>query len=205
MLIKNLHKFLGEVRGAIHVGAHTGEEASWYHECGFTKVLWFEPNINIFPELLDNIKDFPEQIAFNIGIHDTLKEGILHVSNNSGQSSSLLFLGTHSIHHPDIWYVYDIEVSLMRLDEFFEKFKIDVNKFNFLNIDVQGTELNVIKSAGELVKKFDYIYTEINEEELYVGVALVGDIDKYLSQYGFKRQVTVMTKAKWGDALYIKS
>jgi hypothetical protein len=79
-----------------------------------------------------------------------------------------------------------------------------IDDFNFLNVDVQGTELNVIKSFGNLINRLDYIYAEVNEEEVYKGCPLVSEIDSYLSQFDFVRRETCMTKFKWGDAFYIK-
>ena len=46
---------------------------------------------------------------------------------------------------------------------------------------------------------------EVNDEEVYKGCCQIGEIDKYLSAYGFKRVVTQMTPGHWGDALYIKN
>jgi hypothetical protein len=53
-----------------------------------------------------------------------------------------------------------------------------------------------------LIRELDYIYLEVNAEEVYKGCALLPDIDSYLKHYGFLRLATVMTKANWGDAFY---
>jgi hypothetical protein len=81
----------------------------------------------------------------------------------------------------------------------------DIKDFNFLNVDVQGVELNVIKSFSSMLGSLDYLYVEVNEEELYKGCALITEIDYYVAQYGFERKATHMTSNKWGDAFYIKS
>jgi hypothetical protein len=56
-----------------------------------------------------------------------------------------------------------------------------------------------------MLGSLDYLYIEVNEEELYKGCALITEIDYYVSKYGFERKLTHMTKNKWGDAFYIKS
>jgi FkbM family methyltransferase len=205
MLFKTFEKYLVNRRGAIHVGANVGEERDWYKEQGFNQVLWFEPNTQIFRILQENIKGYENNLAFNIGIHDTLKNAKLHISNNAGQSSSILELGTHKEHHPTVHYVKDEDIRLMRMDNFLFLTGRDNNDFNFLNVDVQGVELNVIKSFGSMIGALDYLYVEVNEEELYKGCALITEIDYYVAQYGFERKATHMTKNKWGDAFYIKS
>ena len=204
MLFKTFVKYLKERKGAIHIGAHVGVERDWYKQEGFSPVLWFEPNKRIFEWLLNNLSGYLDNTAYCLGVHDTLKKAILHVASNKGQSSSILLFGTHALYRPDIRFVRHEEIELVRMDEFIKLKEIDITKYNFLNIDVQGVELNVLKSFGELLKQFDYIYTEVNEEQLYRGGCLVGQIDSYLEMFEFVRVETCMTKHKWGDAFYIK-
>ena len=40
--------------------------------------------------------------------------------------------------------------------------------------------------------------------ELYIGVNKLNEIDSFLSNYGFKRVATKLTKDGWGDVLYTK-
>jgi FkbM family methyltransferase len=204
MLFTNFEKFLKNKRGAIHVGANDGAERVWYQKQKISPVLWFEPNTEVFLRLQENIKRIENYQAYNIGIHDTLKTAILHIASNKGQSSSLLPFGTHSNYRPDITFVRDETIQLVRMDDFIKEKQIDITKYNFLNLDVQGVELNVLKSFGDLITSFDYIYTEVNEEELYKGGCLISQIDTYLKEFGFERKLTYMTKYKWGDAFYIK-
>ena len=49
------------------------------------------------------------------------------------------------------------------------------------------------------------MYLEVNEKELYKNCGLINEIDAFLANYGFKREITCMTPHGWGDALYIKS
>lgn len=205
MLITDLHKYLDKpCRGAIHVGANIGEECEWYQQYGFTKVLWFEPNVELIPILEKRICELKNNEFFNIGIHDTLKKANLHIANNEGQSSSLLALGTHKKYHPQVRYVRDQVIRLTRLDDFFEYSGRDISDYNFLNVDVEGTELNVLKSLGDSIRKLDYIYSEVCDEYVRKECALISEIDAYLNNFNFKRVVTKMTKAHWGDALYRK-
>ncbi len=76
--------------------------------------------------------------------------------------------------------------------------------FNFLNLDIQGAELKAMKGMGDYLKNFDYVYTEINDDHLYINCALVSDLDDFLLQYGLVRVETCWTDCKWGDAFYIK-
>jgi FkbM family methyltransferase len=204
MIFTDFEKYLKGKRGAFHVGAHLGEERHWYVKHGFSPVLYFEPNTILFPILEKNLKGFKNHTAYNVGVHDTITQTTLHISSNNGESSSILELGTHKIHHPKVHYIKNQEIALIRMDDFITRFNVDMEKFNFLNIDVQGVELGVIKSFGNLINKLDYIYTEVNEEYVYEGGCLIGEIDTYLKLFEFERVATHMTPYKWGDAFYIK-
>jgi len=75
-----------------------------------------------------------------------------------------------------------------------------------LNADLQGSELQAFKGRGELLHDFDYVYSEINFKECYLGGALVEEIDAYLLQFGFQRVETGKVVGEtWTDALYCKS
>lgn len=199
-MLLNIEEYIKNRKGVIHVGGHHGEERDFYKS--FSRVVWFEPNPIACKQLEENIKDEPTHKVVNVGIYDTPKKAQLNIANN-GQSSSLLELGLHKEYHPQIKYVDKIEVNLIRLDAYFDKAQIV--DFNFLNIDVQGVELNVIKSMGDLITHMDYIYVEVNDAEVYEGCSQIQDIDAYLSVRGYTRILTKMTKAHWGDALYIKN
>lgn len=201
MHVGDIIKQIVERRGVIHIGANDGEECVLYNKAGFKKVIWFEPIKEIYLKLRKNISFYPNQIAFNMGIHDTLSSAIIHVASNEGQSSSILEFGTHKKLRPDITYIRDEEIMLARIDELFNQEYI--KQFNFAVIDVQGVELNVLKSFGELLHKFDYIYTEVNTEESYKGCSLMSEIDEYLKQYNLhKVKYFVDKKWHWGDAFY---
>lgn len=74
-----------------------------------------------------------------------------------------------------------------------------------MNLDIQGSELAAIKSLGARIHGVNWIYTEVNTEEVYKGVPLIDDLDSYLTSRGFSRLLTLLTTAGWGDALYIRN
>jgi FkbM family methyltransferase len=128
----------------------------------------------------------------------------LNVANN-GESSSILDLDFHKIAHPHIHYVGQVEIPTRRIDSIVLKGGYNPEEFNFMNIDVQGAELLVLKGSTALLENtVDYIYTEINEKSLYKDCALVNDIDEFLLEFKFKREITRMTEYGWGDAFYVK-
>lgn len=190
--------------GVLHIGANVGEEAPVYLELGVKKQIWIEANPIIYDKLRDNIAHNEDAIAYNYCIGD--EDGKLvtfHVSNNGSQSSSILELGTHKTAHPEVHYVEDVEMKMRRIDKLF----IFNNPlaYDFLNIDLQGAELKALKGMGNILNNFKWAYLEVNQQELYKGCALVGEIDEYLAVFGFRRVETKWCgNTGWGDALYVK-
>ena len=206
MLIK-LHylcqKYKLKLKGVLHIGAHMCEERADYFREGLddSKIIWIEGNSNIVKRIRAH---FPKAIIWDAIISD--EDNIptkLHVANN-GQSSSILDFGTHAGYYRDIKYVNDIVSVTKTVKTLYKENNISNNFANFLNIDIQGAELLALKGMNVLLNNFDYLYLEINEEELYQNCNLVSEIDEYVAKYGFTRIETKMTEYKWGDAFYMR-
>lgn len=186
-------------KGIIHIGAHLREEKSDYISAGVDEILWVEANPKVFASSLSQgLSD--SELFFNEVITDVDDQLLDFKITNNGQSSSVLDLDKHKAHHPDIHVTESIRVKTKRFDTLVKEKDINIDKYNFLNLDIQGAELLALKSFGDLLSGIDYIYTEINEAHLYKDCALVGEIDEYLSD--FERVETSITKHEWGDALY---
>lgn len=78
----------------------------------------------------------------------------------------------------------EIVVGGIRLDTFVENNQIQ--KIDLLCIDLQGYELNAIKSLGEHLHKVKYIITECSIENTYIGGATFDELNEYLKTYNFK-------------------
>lgn len=197
-----LEKYQFKPTGVLHVGANIGEESQAYQDAGINRVVWIEANPDIFQILKRNVSKLPENEAFNICAGDEEKDVILHESNNAGQSSSILELGTHKKGHPTVHYVRDIPVKMFRLEDFLGN--IDMTGINFLSMDIQGAELLALKGMGKLLEQFNWVYIEVNKEYVYKGNGLVGEVDNYLRTFGFRVKEEKWTKQNWGDQFLSK-
>lgn len=187
--------------GVLHVGAHEGEEADAYDELGLNPVYWVEADRDTFKVLLDNIDGRAGHYAVNTLVADEERVVTFHKANN-GQSSSILELGTHAEEHPEVVYVGEEQRHTVTVDWLLEFDQIE--RCGFMNLDVQGAELLVLKGASDFLKTVQFIYTEVNKKKLYKDCALIRDIDQHLSMFGFKRKETAWTRHGWGDALYVR-
>jgi len=195
-----------KIKGIIHVGAHKLEEYESYKNCGINKVVWIEGNDELIElgkqKLIEN--NAQEQILLNYLVYDQDDVELDFNITNNTESSSILQFGKHKQYYSYIDFVKVLKKTTKTLKSIIEENKIDLNFYNMLNLDLQGVELRALKGLGELIKNFNCIYTEINDDSIYIDNDYVADIDSYLNQYGFKRAETFMLSEKWGDALYIK-
>lgn len=189
--------------GVLHAGGNRGEEAPVYREMGIKKQVWIEANLDLMPILRGNLFA-PNETAhcFCIGDEDD-KEVTFHISNNGSQSSSILELGTHLTAHPEVHYIEDRVTLTKRIDTYFKNGEL--TGLDFLNIDLQCAEMKALVGMGELLHQFKWAYLEVNQQELYKGCSLVGEIDEYLARFGFRRVETKWAgNTGWGDAIFIK-
>lgn len=193
----------GQPKGVIHIGAHLLEEREDYLKHNLVNTIWVEANPKTYQQILD-VKLSEQERIFNNCITDVDGEKHNFRITNNGQSSSILQLQKHEEYHPHIFVVDEIEVLSKRMDTLIAENDININYYDFLNLDIQGAELLALKSFGDLINNFKFIYTEVNTNYLYKDNALMSEIDEYLKKYNFIRVETVMTEAEWGDALYIK-
>jgi FkbM family methyltransferase len=193
-----IEKYNIQFKGILHVGAHECEELKDYQlYITNDKILWIEA----MPDKVEFCKyTYPGIFIENAVILDKIEKVKFNISNN-GQSSSILNFGLHSYFHPSVYYVHSFETETKLLKDIICKYDID---YNFINLDIQGVELRALKSMEEYLQNIDYIYTEVNCDEIYQGCDKVVDLDEYLELFGFKRVETYWTDCRWGDAFYIK-
>lgn len=197
-------KYNLNIKGIIHGGAHHGEESAVYSKLGIDKVIWLEANPEKVEVCRQNLKDQSSNLIIQEALGDVDGEEVEFNVTNNGESSSILKLKDHKNFYPQIDVVSRFLVKTKRLDTILDEKNIDIAEYNFLNLDLQGVELRVIKGLGHYLDQIDYIYTEINRSELYEGCDQIEALDSYLENKGFRRVETAWTHAEWGDAFYIR-
>lgn len=176
------------VTGVIHVGGHLGEEIPLYRQ-QTNNIHIFEPLKECFDRIDDSVK------KYNIALGSTKGFLEFNVANNH-QSSSFLKPKTHLTEHDWVTFNQKRLIEVDTLDSY------HITDCNLLNMDVQGFELEVLKGGINTLGHIDYIFTEVNEKELYENCAQISDLDRYLID--FERVETSMTHHGWGDAFYIR-
>ena len=198
---KIFRKYNLNITGIIHIGAHYGDELNDYINNGVQDIVLFEPLSNNFDRLRENCVDLNANIqAYNVALGSKDGTATMYLSDNDTQSSSILKPKTHIKEMPWIHFEGTEDVEVKTLDGY------DIKGCNFINIDVQGYEMEVFRGGKKTLEGIDYIYSEVNKAELYEGCAQIGELDSFLGEYGFERVETYWPEDwyNWGDALYIK-
>lgn len=184
-----VEKYKINITGIIHVGGHIGEEIPMYKK--------YTENIHMFEPLEDCFEKIDSSVKkYCVALGESEGELRMFVANNN-QSSSLLRPKEHLVQHPDVYFTHIRKVKVATLDSY------NIKDCNFMNIDVQGYELNVLKGSLETLNHIDYIYTEANTLETYEKCPLVSDLDLFL--VNFERvELEMCANHGWGDAFYVR-
>jgi FkbM family methyltransferase len=208
------------ISGIVHAGAHSGEEAAVYERCGIERVLWVEADPDLMATLNENVYPLGHVTACAcLGARDG-DEVVFHVAEGAagrdrGQASSVLALGTVRQAHPEVRYVAEHRMRTRRLASVVAESWPWSEPADFLNLDLQGYELECLKGAEALLRGMRWIYAEINEDPLYEGCALLPEMARWLGERGFRLVEKKLYGAQertqrdipwfgWGDALFAK-
>lgn len=198
-LISLIEKHKMNITGVLHIGAHFGEENNVYNKLNIKKRVFFEPLSSNYNILKNNLGEkFP---LLQVALGNENKKITMNVETaNNGQSSSILKPVLHLSQYPHIQFNSTEEVDMCRLDDL----KLPLDGFNFINIDVQGYELEVFRGAEKTLNQVDYIMSEINRDEVYENCARIEQLKEFLLPYGFELVEETWVGGTWGDGLFIK-
>jgi FkbM family methyltransferase len=139
----------------IEVGAFDGSDSLRYHDRGYT-VYTFEPKKDLFQQLVDKTQHLENYTVIPKAV--SLKNGKtqFNICKSGGASSILQFrpdhelLQTWSANRTDVHFSgesYDVDTT--RLDTFIEENGLENQCIDFIHIDAQGVDLDVLKSLGK--------------------------------------------------------
>lgn len=119
-------------------------------------------------------------------------------------------------------FLKDIKnIQTISLDEFCKKENVDY--LDFIKVDVQGAELDVLQGAKKSLENVLCIISEVEFIDHYINQPLYGDICSYLKDYNImfqkflgvggrtlspiilKNNVNFATQHIWSDAVFIKN
>lgn len=174
-------RLCNELRCLYAVGCHRFEEKALIDEIfpALQHIVLFEP----LPEPFDYLQALAAAdsrvriVQCAIGAHDGVAD--FHITNNEGESSSLLKLGKHREVFPSVTEAARITVKVRRLASIIDE--LSLPRPDLLIVDVQGAEYDVLENIGEeMIGDVRLIYTEVSTEPLYVGGRPLTDVENLL-------------------------
>lgn len=198
-LEKLITKYRLNIKGVAHFGAHLGQEIEIYKKLNIKIIHLFEPQKLIYDQLRNKCKNDENIQTYNYGLGSRNSISQLYLDTGDGQSSSILKPELHLTMNPDVQFNNTENIEIKRFDS------LEIEDINFLNIDIQGYELEALKGSEGILSTIHCIYTEVNRDFVYKNCSLVGEIDDFLEQFGFIRVETKWWKGFyiWGDAFYV--
>jgi FkbM family methyltransferase len=176
-----------QIKTVFDIGANTGQYAQDIRELGYTKkIVSFEPLSEAYSKLiLNSASDRNWHIHDRCAIGESEDNLEINISGNSFSSSLMPMLDAHSNAEPSSKYVGKEIVSVIPLNKTFKKYA-SVGQTNFLKIDTQGFEYNVLKGIEEYFDFICGIELELSTVPLYEGSKLYSFYFDYFKKNGFE-------------------
>jgi FkbM family methyltransferase len=184
------------------------------------RFIGFEPDPDEYNRLVSRAS--PGFTYFNTAVAGRDERRILYVTRNASCSSLLppnqVLYRKFKDCASHLEVVAQKEIDTVSLDAFLPK--SGVRSVDFLHLDTQGTELEILQGASSFLSKSVVgVKCEVEFAPLYEGQPLFGDVDTFLRRYGFTlfdlsrsryRRAgfpdDALTRGQllWGDATYLK-
>lgn len=186
-------------------GANTGQTALRMRNAfPDTKIYCFEPVTSVFEKLQEACATIGA-VAVKKAVADRDGRARIHLTAYA-QSNSLL--GFQQGSPCEKWHreVGLEEVEVCTLDRWCEECNIDCRQVGLLKLDVQGAELRALYGARRLLQAGVPVFLEVQFVPLYKDAPLFSNIDRYLSEFGYRRFGIYQSDQphSWADALYVK-
>jgi len=157
----------------IDVGAHHGQFAIFAaHRFSNARIICVEPLSSARDHLFRVIPR--DALVLPVAASDVAGTREFHVSRRTDSSSLLPITGNCTTAFPGTEEERLTLVRTVRLDEIIAA--RDIERPALLKIDVQGSELQVLRGAAGLLETIDTLLVECSFVEFYAGQALIGDV-----------------------------
>ena len=181
----------------IEVGSCHGEDGLNFYNNNY-KVYSFEPYKKSYDKIMEKIKHLDDFFLYNKAVSLNNGKAVLNVANNVGACSLLEFKSDIELKkhwgkkYKKVCFSGETQiVDTIRLDTFIEQENLENSIIDFLWIDAQGLDFEVLKSMGKYTKNLQKGVLEAvykNEKSIYKNSERnnIEDIKKYLHENNFK-------------------
>jgi 2-O-methyltransferase len=160
----------------------------------------FEPVPELYTEAQRRTAHLPGVHLYPLALSSRPGTAVLHAidpgpGGNRGASSLLV------PENPDVAYRRDIDVQTVTIADWAQA--EDVDRIDFMWLDMEGMELPTIKAAGSVLATVKAVCMEVSREENRPGTPLYGEVIAWMESQGF--QVAIDRVTLWfGNILFVR-
>ena len=186
------------IKGIIHVGMWDFVEYGCYTKLVGNNIIGVEANPQVYKEMAKPVADKWGFKCFNE-----------FLSDKDNEIRNFYFAGEGSILYPGQpqWNKHtSIKVQTKTLSTLVKEQDIDMNNFDFLNIDAEGAELDILKGCEDNLKYINVIDMETSVDDRHLSGADHNTIVEWLGARGFKlREMSSSYRNEgWGDSVFAR-
>ena len=187
------------IKGIIHVGMWDFVEYGCYTKLVGNNVIGIEANPQVYKDMAKPVADKWGFKCFNEFLSDKDKE--VRDFYFAGEGSSL-YKG-----QPQWNKNVSIKVQTKTLATVIEENEIDMNGYDFLNIDAEGAEFDVLKGFEKYLDYINVIDLETSYDDRHRSGADHNTIVQWLSERGFelKEMSDSYQSQNWGDSVFARA
>ncbi|MBE7178326.1 MAG: FkbM family methyltransferase [Mucilaginibacter polytrichastri] len=194
---------LSQSANILEAGAHAGYDTVMLASLTKGSVYAFEPMPSLFDNMSTRVKQAGNVKPFCLALGKTAGQAAFHVSSgDSDGSGSLLSPHKHLETDPGVRFDTTINVEVVTLDNWKTRFTPD--PVDFMWLDLQGSELDVLKSGTSVLADTSTIYTEVSTIELYKNQSTFDELTAWLKDQGFRLLEAELPWEHTGNALYVR-
>ena len=175
----------------IDVGAASFPSGNERYQQGDT-VLLFEPIEGIYNELVNKFSNNNKFTIYNLALSDTKGQATFY-NTKKRNCSSLREPNAAVLLERDRNDIAEYTTSTIETD-LLDNYTKDLQVIDFLKLDTQGSEYEVLVGGIETIKKTKSIKVEVEFDQWYKGQKIAPEVDKYIKSLGFSRSKTINNK-----------
>ncbi len=166
----------------------------------------FEPSPDLYLRLVDAVAPFPNIVPVAAALGDRDGSASFNVSKPIYEGEVWDGQGSLLMPHPEFWQWpirFDpVEVEVRTLDSWAKE--RGVGKIDFLWLDLQGMEYQVLKASPEILKTVKVIQAEYSLRPFYEGTVLYPEFKTFMEENGFI-EVAIDDQGGGGDAIFVRA
>lgn len=200
-----LKQYLPDNPVILDAGAHNGSSSIQLINIWQAATIYaFEPVPNLFNLLKKNTNPYNQIHSFQVALGEKNEQKTIFISQGRGDGSSSLLAPTgHLTEFPDVKFPQKATVNVTTLDAWAKK--NNVSYIDFLWLDLQGMEYQVLKNSPEILSTVRVIVTEVNFKPLYNGCTLYSTIKSFLEEQGFTEILMKKEHPTFGDSVFVRN